>query len=291
MDMANQPSDIEIGILDALKYFSVFSFAPNEEELYIYTTVKSNRAVFRQHLSRLIKKGRVYKSSRWSTYSLPEMRRIHKLRRERRKITDAKLSRASKFLRLASRIPSIELIGLSGSCSMDNAQRNDDVDIFIITRSGRMWTSRMALLILAQILGIRRKRTDTTSHDSVCINLIFDAVNIVIPESKRNLYTAHEVVQMRPIHIRGGVYERFMTENSWVRNYLPNARKVKGTLRNDHEARSNRKKQYALEGIMKRIQLAVMKPHITSEIISDDQLWFYPNDFEDVIRSKIKIDN
>ena len=38
----------------------------------------------------------------------------------------------------------------------------------------------------------------------------------------RNIYTAHEICQMKLLWDRNGTYRKFIRVNSWIREYLPN---------------------------------------------------------------------
>ncbi|PIU74306.1 hypothetical protein COS77_02270 [Candidatus Roizmanbacteria bacterium CG06_land_8_20_14_3_00_34_14] len=147
---------------------------------------------------------------------------------------------------------------------MMNAKENDDIDLFIITAKNRLFTGRLIALILAQLLGLRRRRTseklDTlfstatpqreplaivskkassllTNPQSlipnpfknkVCLNLFFDESNLKVPKFKQTLFVGHEVLQMKPIVIKDNIYQRFLEVNEWVFRLFPNAREVVG---------------------------------------------------------------
>jgi len=44
-----------------------------------------------------------------------------------------------------------------------------------------------------------------------------------LPESERDLFSAHEVLQMEPVFDRGNTYKKFLLANKWVKTFLPNA--------------------------------------------------------------------
>ena len=44
-----------------------------------------------------------------------------------------------------------------------------------------------------------------------------------VPQNERDLFSAHEVLQMEPVFVRKNIYKKFLQANSWVKAYLPNA--------------------------------------------------------------------
>src|SRR5581483_4533970 len=70
------------------------------------------------------------------------------LRKERIVASQEKLQFAKKIVWLLSKIPTVELIGVSGSVGVGNADRNADIDLFIITSENFLWTTRLLCVLL-----------------------------------------------------------------------------------------------------------------------------------------------
>lgn len=226
-------------------------------------------------------------------------------------ISCEKISKIEPYIKILSLFPQIKLIGLSGSVAMFNADVGHDVDLFIITAKNRLFTGRFFALLLAQIFGIRRRRYDpesrnyklrTTNYqlvsDKVCLNLFFDESNLSIPKRKRSEYVAHEALQMKPLVSKDGAYERFLKANRWVFDTFPNAKRsnllfVISNL--DKSRKSSPNYQFLItnsfgniiEKIFRILQLFFIRKHQTTELISDSQLWFHPDDFEKKLINKI----
>ena len=219
------------------------------------------------------------------------------------------------YLKLISLFPQIKLVGLSGSISMMNAKENDDIDLFIITAKNRLFTGRFIAMVLAQLTGLRRRRQlaklDTVSN-KVCLNLFFDETKLNIPKFKKNYYIAHEIIQMKPLINKNNVYELFLYSNRWVCDIFPNSRPQRhphDPQRHPHEdgdpehgfpirsgmtpqlsspssqlsspwKRGSSRASDFIELILKKIQLSVINRHKTNELITNKQLWFFPDDFE-----------
>ncbi|OGK12689.1 hypothetical protein A3C98_05355 [Candidatus Roizmanbacteria bacterium RIFCSPHIGHO2_02_FULL_37_15] len=253
----------------------------------------------------------------------------------RQKISINKLNswRFKLYTKLLSLFPQIKLVGLSGSVAMLNAGEDHDIDLFIITGKDRLWTGRFIALFLAQLLSIRRKRDSATqflSHesltryqtvpgplesekiafasspnqltinnqqfrDTVCLNLFFDANNLKVPKLKQTDYVAHEVLQMKPLRQKNGIYLRFIDANKWVFDIFPNARSVSSIKYQVSRKKILNTKYLILntladkiEQLLKSLQLHFIKKHQTTEIVTDTQLWFHPDDFGKKIKNMLK---
>ena len=131
---------------------------------------------------------------------------------------------AKKMVEYARFIPGIRLIALTGSVAVNNSQKNDDLDLLIVTDNHCLWLVRPVFLLLLSLGFTRRHPGDTPSPcDVFCPNLWLETKSLSIPKSKRNLYTAHEVLQIKPLLDRGDTYEAFIRSNSWVSHFLANA--------------------------------------------------------------------
>jgi len=207
------------------------------------------------------------------------------------------------YVRILSFFPQIKLIGLSGSLAMMNALKNDDIDLFIITAKNRLFTGRFIAIVLAKILMIHRSYTKgyklqvTSYTNKVCLNLFFDEINLVVPDCKRNEYVAHEVLQMKPIINKSSVYERFLKANYWMLSIFPNAKK-RLKVKSQKFFKDFKFLIFIfhfslfifnslgdkIEKILKSFQMCFINKHKTTEIITDTQLWFHPEDFYNKIK-------
>lgn len=322
---------MEAAIIHTLRYFARFAYAPTLDELHIFLSVKisgdqlkkilnqvrsvihsgaygnlskNRNSRFQFFLSRRIRPaGRGNEDLQVSRYALRE--RAGDLENTVRKVvlSETKIREIRIYICILAWFPQIRLVGLSGSVAMHNAEESDDIDLFVITARRRMWTARLICYLTSQLLGIRRRRTASEVQDTVCHNLFFDESSLALPYRKRTEYGAHEVLQMKPLISKGGVYEAFLKANEWIYQLFPNARSVshppesagdetkylRGSLDSGEDYRWGR--DFALFKMMGnifdlaecafgRIQLAFINKHKTTELITDTQLWFFPDDFE-----------
>lgn len=286
-------------IYKTLLYFQHFDYAPTFEELSTFIEKKMSEKNLQTRLTRLVRtrKIKIYRTDNTDRYTLGEYSRNLKMQSMRQKIENskAKIRSIQTYLSIIARLPQIELVGLSGTVAMMNADETDDIDLFIITGKHRLWTARFLAVSIARIMGIGRKRGDTRGHydNKICLNLFFDSSHLSIPHKKRSLYTAHEVLQMKPLIDKQNAYGRFLEANSWVFTVFPNASgryrsaQVLDALPVGRRVRRLSKLLRRIQGdlghgieyLLKHFQLLSVRRHQTAEHITSTQLWFHPTDF------------
>ena len=130
--------------------------------------------------------------------------------------------RAKLAARLLKLVPWIEVVGVSGGLARNNVDKADDIDLFIITKPGRLWLSRLMGILLMELTGWRRlpDQNDTNSAQKICINVWIDGSYLAL--NKPSVYLAHEVLQSEVIWQRRQAYYKFLAANQWVFDWLPN---------------------------------------------------------------------
>ena len=276
-------------VLQVLSYFDFFQYPLTLEQIHAFLPIKAPKNRVLRSLKELERGRKVVSDKENAQYALGGHSIFFSERVSREVQTAKKLKKTSMYILLLSKMPCTRLVGLSGSCAMMNAREKDDIDMFIISAPGRIWLSRITAILLAKTFRIHRHKFTQRTQDTACLNLFFDARNMKVPTHKRNLYTAHEVIQMVPQVSKGNTYEMFLTENDWVYQYFPNMQKQS----NQTEYSKYRIPIIStivdrLELAAKAFQLSIMTKR-TQEIITDTQLWFFPRDFEKTIKKKVNI--
>lgn len=306
-------------VFNVLRYFAYFNYSPTFEEIHTFLKKKCSKPRLAGILEKMIKEGVVKGQIPSAKYQIPNNFYISnskfKIENDQRytlgeysidtknqnsKIENSiqKIHKVANYIKLLSFFPQIQLVGLSGTVSMMNAEAKDDIDLFVITEKNRLWTGRLICLISATLLGLRRKRNAYITKDKVCLNLFFDKSELNIPKKKQTEYIAHEVLQMKPLINKNCVYEQFLAANRWVYKIFPNAHQIFNELSNlkikNLDLNKNLKFKILnyledwTESLLKYFQLHFINRHRTTEIITLTQLWFFPEDFEKKISPKLK---
>ena len=269
-------------ILSVLRYFEKYTYPVTSEEIFLFLPQKATKQQVDLKLRALLDRKEIHNA----TIDTNEAKHVRVIRAQfninadslskRSKSSESKFVIAKKYVDLISKTQLFELIGVSGSVSMRNAADEHDIDLFAISKPKNLFLARFVALTIAQVMGLRRKRLSNQVKDKICLNLLFDRADISIPSFKRSLYTAHEVLQMKPIYVVGDIYKDFLEANRWVIDYFPNLDiKQFSDIQTYKEFNRNRFFPLSfLETVFKRIQIWIINKHRTEEYITETQLWF-----------------
>lgn len=283
----------ETCIVKTLAYADVFDYPLSSEELwrFLISDKKISKALVEKTLHTMADRV-VVKNG---LYCFSDRLHIITKRIERKKDNREKFRLAQRVIFYLCFVPTVRLIGISGALAMSNAEKLDDIDLFVITQKNTVWLTRMALMIILEILGVRRKRFQTQVENKVCLNMLIDESVLAFPKEKQNLYVAHEIVQMMPLFDRNKTYQKFMSANRWVKKFLPNSIEMKKLRDEEIKGKEVKLLNYLISKLLtlfdyfaKKIQLWYMKRHITNETITDTLLAFHPLDYKEVIRQKFE---
>ncbi len=209
-----------------------------------------------------------------------------KLRETLNKTTLKKIFYAQKLLKYAWLFPSIKLIALTGSVSANNSHKNDDLDLLIVTSQNTLWLTRPFFLLFLSLKFNRRHPGDITPKEtnSFCPNLWLDTASLSVPQTRRNLYTAHEVLQTLPLFDRGDTHARFIKQNCWTSRYLANAYQ-EISRKGISQKKSEKLCLFfaPLNFFLYILQYLYMLPKKTTEVVSIHSAFFHKKDLSQVL--------
>lgn len=135
-------------------------------------------------------------------------------------LTQDKWKKTRRVIRVLALVPFVRLLAMSGSLAMGNTKAESDLDIFVVTKPGHIWTTRLLLLLSTQLLGVRRKYWDRQAPNKVCLNHYITSDALVITPAIQNLYTA--MLYQHLIPLTGlAVGEEFKRANrDWIKRQL-----------------------------------------------------------------------
>lgn len=276
-------TSLEKAILATLCYADVFDYPMTEREIWKYLIGKPTTLdKFRSSLKSLLVNKRVFQKDH--LYTLPKRVLLVKLRKNRERIAKGKITLAKKAARILSFIPTIKLVGVSGALAMHNAPGDDDIDFFLITSPHTLWTTRILATLLLDLLRLRRKPRDTKYRNKICLNMFMDRKKLQLPKREQDLYSAHEVAQLKALVNKTHVYEDFLRENSWAKRFLPHAFAITKHLHHQRDRWWNI--LGFAEPFCKWLQLGIMQKRRTREITTDTLLKFHPVDARERVMGK-----
>lgn len=273
-------SNLKQSILRTVAYADCFQYALSAAQLHHYLISENavSKKVLHTALRELVAEKALVQQK--ELYCLPKREHLF-LKRQRSEVVSAqKMVIAQRKAALMARMPWIEGILITGNVAMDNAEIDDDIDMLILTRESYVWLTRLMVLIIYGSLNQLRLRRHAHSSvkDKLCLNMYLDTSVLEMPQGKQNIYTAHEVVQVKPILNRHYAYERFLSANAWVAAYLPHSQA--SNLSNATFPQTSR-----VSSIITRLNQGLfwlqhhyMKSHLSRELIDVHRAFFHPRD-------------
>ena len=204
---------------------------------------------------------------------------------DREKYTGSKWVIARRIAWWLRVVPTIELIGVTGALAMDNADREDDIDFLVITKPLTLWVTRFLVTVLLDLFSIRRRPGDLEFKDKICLNMFMTTDALAVPIKERDLFTAHEVLQVKPLWDRNEAYQAFLNANRWAKKFLPTAWASKVKVSTFIIRRSALS---FFEPMARTLQLWYMRNRRTTEVVSDSVIRFHPVDAREWIYRELR---
>lgn len=182
---------------------------------------------------------------------------------------------------IANKFSDVLMIGLTGSVAAGYPKPSDDIDLMIVTKSNRLWYSRLLLRTYMFLYRIpHRKYGRLEKANEYCFNLWIDEGALILPKKERNLKNAMDLILMKPLTNKNYTYEKFIIRNGWAKKYVANGY---------HDIVSNFKLKYLeqkqktklLDKIINWLlfwpQYWYMKPKIGKGLIEINRAFFHPH--------------
>ena len=157
-------------------------------------------------------------------YHLLGREQIVQQRKRRNLIADHKFIRARRIVKLFRLIPWVRMIAVCGSLALSNTTKESDIDLFIVTKSGRIWSTRLLLVGILKILRLRPTENNTT--DKICLTYFVttDALNLEQAQiASDDIVFTYYTETFLPLYDPNQTYAKFYQANSWYHKVLPNA--------------------------------------------------------------------
>ena len=273
-------------ILKTLLYSDLFDYPLTEEEIYQYLIFQK---IDKDQLSKLLENTNLHIDRLNNFFFLKGRGKIVKARLMKKKFSLEKLEKAKKIIKFLGLIPTIKLIGISGTLAVMNCKKDDDIDIFVIAENKLVWTTRFFTAIMLIFLGVYRSKNSTANNNKICLNLLLDEDKMQF--ANYDLFTAHEIVQLLPIFDRDKTYQKFIKANTWINKIFPNFKIINQPLIKKQSNLFDKLfificNNLFIEIIFKTAQLFYMKKSITRERLEDDFIGLHPFDYKSYVLRK-----
>ncbi len=234
----------KIALLETITFFDIFDFALTSEELCDYILYKkwtlTELREFTNHEQFIVNLHRyVYLRGR----SLIVKARKHKEHQARQLIKKAK-----KYVKFMQMLPFVRMVSICNNLSFYSAERESDIDLFIITEKKRLFFARSMVWLYTQLLGVRRHGRKTKGRFCLTFFVSEDSMNLENIKHEKDIYFVFWLRLMRPL-IGQKIYRKFISKNKWINKYFDYEIDQKKHLL--PESKSLKKVQAGLEFIFK----------------------------------------
>ncbi|MDP2631219.1 MAG: hypothetical protein Q8P30_00435 [Candidatus Uhrbacteria bacterium] len=206
-----------------------------------------------------------------------------------------------KVLKYVARIPTVRGVAMCNSLVFHHTKQSSDIDLFVITEEGRVWTTRLLAVTPMKLL---RQRPGEAGRDAVDMSFFADPSALCFEALKidnNDPYMSMWIRSLVPLYeCESGVFSDFEWKNKWASDSLPNttmrkqafADRLRLHLRFPHWMVTEKTAQKFQQRQMPN-ELSEMANKNTCVVIRDNLLKFHKNDrrveIAEALNEKIKI--
>jgi hypothetical protein len=191
-------------------------------------------------------------------------------------------TRILKYVPLLKYVPFIKMVAVCNAIALGAADKNSDIDLFIVTSKGRIFFARTVATILFFLLGVRRYGSKVADRFCLTFFVTEESLNIddIRLKEHEDIYLKYWILRLKPI-FGLSVYARFMDANGYFPVEISEEHTKVGFMEKIFSGRVGN----FIEKILKRIHLRRMKKKRfslnSSIVVSDDMLKFHDIDMRE----------
>lgn len=213
------------------------------------------------------------------------------------KIEKEFIEKTNKYLKYIKWIPWVKMIWIWNTISMNCANKDSDIDLFIVTSNKRIWIVRILITLIFQILLVRKNEKYHASRFCLSFFSTIDWLNFWDFAIENDIYLYFWIIYFKPILDFDETYNLFIEKNSkWANfwNYKNILNENKSYIKIKWESWWNKSKFLDfIENILKKVFLKktlwtykkIWKPFWV--IIKDNMLKFHNWDIRKEIKEKL----
>jgi hypothetical protein len=228
--MLNQ---LDKNIFETIVWFDIFDYPLTAWEIYKWGYDRSlNVKAQTSKIEETLEKSEELKkliSQKHGFYFLKWRDDLVRIRKERYLLAEKKYKKLIRITSFIKLVPFIRLIATATGLAYVNAKENDDIDLFIIAKKSKVWTVRFFSVLLLKIFAARP--TPANKKDKICLNFFTDEETLnfrklMLAEENNwsDVYLIYWLAWLYPVFQEGDVWQKFILENNWLKEYLPNYR-------------------------------------------------------------------
>ncbi|MDZ7798718.1 MAG: hypothetical protein U5L76_03835 [Patescibacteria group bacterium] len=226
----NKFSQIEKSILKTICWYDIFDYPLTAEEIWRWLYIDKEEKDFKKDLNDVLEvlemseklKNIIEEDEGY--YFLKGRREIVETRKERRDYDKKKWEKAKTAVNYLKMAPFVNYIAVCNNLALDNAKKESDIDFFIVTEPGHLFTARFFVTWLVHMLGLRRYKDKIKNKICLSFYLSSEALDFKpLLLQDKDPYFTFWVDQLTPLYDAANFHKKIQKENKWVKEFLPNA--------------------------------------------------------------------
>src|SRR6056297_458981 len=212
-------SELKKAIIKLIAFFDLFDHPLSFWEIWQYLEKEAEPEEVRQILSELCPEKL---DTQDGFYFLKGRFDLVRIRQARYNYARSKIKRAQRVARLLKQAPGVRLIAVSNMIGAFNLKEESDIDIFIITDPGKIWSARFFCVLFMKILGLRPK--PGREKNRICLNFFLSSDNLDLGDLRleNDIYFRYWMIHLTPLFNQNYTLEKFLKTNQWLFGELPN---------------------------------------------------------------------
>ena len=174
------------------------------------------------------------------------------------------------FLLYLRRLPDVRGAALCNSMPFHFTHEQGDIDVFIVTKPGRVWSARLSAV--APLIALRQRPGEARQHP---IDLSFfvseSDMDLFGLQKSHDPYFAYWIATLTPVLGSQALWYRFFEQNQWAFSRLPNAQPPKRAFR------------------FGRKEMQPLLPRMSEEVAKQIQLKRLPVDLQKVANTSSQV--
>jgi hypothetical protein len=230
--MQKKPTELERAVMRTVLWFSVFSYPVTAFEIWKWLMQPGQNFSLAQVYA-------VLDSSVYLQEKLQSLQGFYVLRGVcAEELVEQRLERhvdAERKFRLLTRVaryfqllPAVRASAAVNTMALWSTTRSSDIDLYIVTRPGYVWSTRFWLVLPFLLMGHRpthHEGEEEEVQDPFCFSFFSSQNDLQLEELclERDYYMAFWTKSVVPVLDRDASFERFHELNKWASKVFPNA--------------------------------------------------------------------
>lgn len=194
-------------LIELLAYFDLFNHPLTREEILAWIEVAENEWSNPQI------------ETKDQFFFLRGRSKLVELRQKRQQHTQKLWRKIWFFLRILKYVPFLRLVNVCNTLAFNYADKDSDIDLFIVTTPRRLWTTRLLVTFLLQILGVRRHHDKIAGRFCLSFWCTEEALNLEkIQIAPSDPHFVFWILAQQPVLDNTNLYKNFIqTNHQWIK--------------------------------------------------------------------------